>query len=94
MEDPYPVEKIDNVCFKKTWTNCSTLLLVWAVQVFFETDVRFQNRQQEMGLSFFREFHCHKKLMETVIFAKPKDYLYHLHLGKSFTEFQLFFASK
>ena len=28
-----------NVCFKKTWTNYSSVSLLWFVQVFFETDV-------------------------------------------------------
>ena len=27
---------ISNVCFKKTWTNCSTVSLLWVVQVFFK----------------------------------------------------------
>ena len=30
--------------------------------------------------------------METVVFAKSKDYLYHLYLDKTFTERQPFFG--
>ena len=44
-----------NVCFKKTWTNYSTVSLLWFVQVFLKQTLYGKNNDEERNLEKFLE---------------------------------------